>query len=230
MKANTKRENLIAAEHLIKIWKDIGVKANKLLFDARWQLSSPSWYDHRGHLLDIEKATDNWTLSADLVIRNLPLNGKLLSLCSGDGWYEYNFYSKRASEIICIDINTQAMRLARRIHKKSNIKHILGDILKYDYSKYKNYFDTVSIRGAIEHFTKQEQAKIFKIAHYVLKPKSSFCGDTPAKISKNKLLDAHENEFKNKNDILKISGIFSKTESYTVVSKERTTIFWRCIK
>jgi len=158
----------LIGELFASISKYTGRTGSNFLYLAQWKLGLPEWFDHRHHLLNPEKFfTDFWTASADNVIRVLPLGGNLLDLCSGDGFYEYWFFRHRASEITCVDYNKDAYRLAVRLHKSSNITYILDDILRYEPKE--SYYEVVMIRGAIEHFSRENQQIIFKKAWRALK-------------------------------------------------------------
>lgn len=93
---------LIVGEYFAKIASIIGKLASEYLLKAQWGYGEPEWFDHRHHILYPEKHfNDFWTASSDNVIKYLPVGGKLLDLCSGDGFYDYYFYRKRASVIKC---------------------------------------------------------------------------------------------------------------------------------
>jgi 2-polyprenyl-3-methyl-5-hydroxy-6-metoxy-1,4-benzoquinol methylase len=215
-----------------------GILAAKHLFRAQWKYTEPEWYDHRLHFLDPERhQTDFWTMSADNVIRVLPLHGQLLDLCSGDGFYDYWFYRLRA-EVTCIERNPGAHAFAVKHHSHARIKYILADVLEYQPEATR--FDVVLIRGAIEHFSKENQAAIIRSAHGALKPGGYFCGDTPAKQGKAKLLGAHEYEWGGEVEMIAmLSANFSDIETWSLESEtelhpgdigRRTTLFWRCRK
>jgi ubiquinone/menaquinone biosynthesis C-methylase UbiE len=228
-KTELQKALMIIGEYFAKISRYTGELVSNLLFQSQWGFKTPDWFDHRHHLLDPEKHfTDFWTASADNVIFVLPLNGKLLSLCSGDGFYEYYFFRKRAKEIVCIDSNPEVYRHAVRLHKAENIKYILGDVL--DYEPEELYFDVVLIRGAIEHFSQESQQIIFKKALKALKIGGWFCGDTPANPNKDKyLLPAHQNEWDSEDEMRQeLTKVFDFVKTYVLQSLERTTLFWKC--
>ncbi|ETR65666.1 MAG: hypothetical protein OMM_13898 [Candidatus Magnetoglobus multicellularis str. Araruama] len=93
------------------------------------------------------------------------------------------------------------------------------------------FYDVVFIRSAIEHFSQENQGKIFQKAKLALKPGGWFCGDTPANPSKgpSKQLSAHENEWADENEMRNELGkVFNKVTTYSMQSFDRTTLFWRC--
>jgi SAM-dependent methyltransferase len=217
-----------------------GKKAAKLLFKAQWSYEAPEWYDHRLHFLDPEHHfTDFWTMSADNVIRVLPLGGRLLDLCSGDGFYAYYFFRLRA-EVTCVERNKDAYEFARYHHYHSKIKYCLADVLEYSASE--STYDVVVIRGAIEHFSEEDQQAIFRKAYAALKTGGYFCGDTPANAAPEKLLNSHEHEWANEAEMREaLARVFdpAMTETWALDSLTslhpndtgvRQTLFWRCRK
>ena len=222
---------MIIGEYFAKIANDAGKIASELLFHAQWGHGTPEWFDHRHHLLDPEKRfTDYWTASADNVLSVLPLQGTLLDLCSGDGFYDFYFYRKRATEIVCVEINHEAHRQACRLHQAEGITHILQNVLTYPPKE--SYYDVVLIRGAIEHFSQEDQQIIFAKALNALKPGGWFCGDTVANAKSNQtLLAAHENEWADQVEMRQeLEKVFDHVETSTLVSVDRDTLFWRCRK
>ena len=226
-----KKIEQILGEFFFCIYSCAGKIASKFLFRAAWGHGSPEWFDHRHHLMNPEKYfTDFWTASADNIIRVLPLYGKLLDLCSGDGFYDYYFYRKRAKEIICVEFNPEAYKQSLRFHRAKNISYLLEDVLKYQPKE--SYYDVVIIRGAIEHFSSKNQQIIFKKALKALKVGGWFCGDTPANLKTNeKLLSAHEYEWVNEAEMRsELERVFDYVETYSIESEECTTLFWKCKK
>lgn len=220
--------------------QEYGVRAAEHLFRAQWKYAEPEWYDHRLHFMDPERhQTDFWTMSADNVIRVLPLHGRLLDLCSGDGFYDYWFYRLR-SEVTCIENNRSAFESAMKRHSHPKIRYIFADVLTYQPQQ--SYFDVVLIRGAIEHFSEANQQKLFHLAHGALKSGGYFCGDTPAGGANVKLLQAHEHEWRNESEMraalsttfsapnIETWSLESETSLHGRTSGTRTTLFWRCRK
>jgi SAM-dependent methyltransferase len=208
-----------------------GKLAAKFLYHAQWGYEQPEWFDHRLHMLNPKDwFNDFWTASADNVLRVLPLRGKLLDLCSGDGFYDYWFYRKRAGEIMCVEFNREVYDFAVKRHSHEKIKQVLANVLTYELPAF--YFDVVCIRGAIEHFSPEDQVRIFKKSFDALKPGGYFCGDTPAKKEgMEKQLPSHEHEWSDEQEMKRaLARVFTDLETWTIYSEDRTTLFWRCRK
>jgi SAM-dependent methyltransferase len=230
-KSERQQLELLVGEYFTHVARRAGKIASDFLFSARWAHGESEWFDHRQHLLDPERwYADYWTLSADNVIPYLPFGGTMLDFCSGDGFYDYYYYAKRAKEVVCVEFDEEVFRHAVRLHQSQNIQYILGSIL--DYTPDSNYYDVVVIRGAIEHFTQEQQQSIFQKALQALKPGGWFCGDTPANPDKGKvLLSHHENEWADEYEMRQeLELVFHHVEAYSVKSADRTTLFWRCKK
>lgn len=227
----TRQNDLLLGEYYADLSRRLGVIASELLMKAQWGYCQSEWFDHRHHFLNpATYANDYWAMSADQVLLKLPQEGKMLDLCSGDGFYDYHFFARRASEVISLDMNPEAHRQAIRLHRHQNISYLLQDVLTYDPPE--DYFDVVVIRGAIEHFNQDEQYRIFRMAHRALKPHGWFCGDTPANPeTDSKQLSAHENEWKDENEMkAEISTVFPVVETLTFRSQKRVTLFWHAQK
>ena len=231
-KTDQQKSEMIVGEYFAKIAANAGKAASRLLFHAQWGYVKPDWFDHRHHILDPEKHfNDYWCESADNVLRVLPLHGKLLNLCAGDGFYDYYFFRNRAKEIVCIDINPEQYRHALRLHKAENVTYLLENILSYNLGE--ATYDVVVIRGAIEHFSQGDQQSIFVRARAALKGGGWFCGDTPANPAKQRgvQLPAHENEWADEGEMRReLEKVFGYVETNTMISYDRTTLFWRCQK
>lgn len=154
----------------------------------------------------------------------------MLSLCSGDGFYEYIFYQHRASEIVCYDYDNDAFQHAIKHHSSQKIKYNYENILNVDFGT--SEYDIISMRGAIEHFSKGQQKDILNKISVSLKNGGYFCGDTVlARDSGEKSLEHHEFEW----DDSKIANVMFKEYFSDIFVKEyksiqRTTILWQCKK
>jgi SAM-dependent methyltransferase len=226
----TREIDTLIGERMARLSMLCGKVAAARLFRAEWGYVEPEWFDHRLHLLDPETHfNDFWTASSDNVISVLPLGGRLLDLCSGDGFYDYRFYKHRA-EVVAIEKNKEVYEFACKHHGDIAITYILDDVLTYQPKP--ETFDTVVIRGAIEHFNRENQQHIFRKAWTALKEGGWFCGDTPAKRGEElKALDAHEYEWRDEAEMRReLSCVFKIIECRTLISTNRTTLLWKCQK
>jgi ubiquinone/menaquinone biosynthesis C-methylase UbiE len=171
------------------------------------------------------------------IVGVLPLGGTLLDLAGGDGFLPYYVYSRRAKQVVSVDYDASAHRHAVKHHSRPNIQYINGSIL--DLNLPPNSFDVVAIRGAIEHFSQEDQQKIFSMALRVLKPGGWFCGDTPAnKAGADALLSSHEHEWEDEAQMRReLSLVFSDVHTKTYDTWERVrgdavrhSLLWRCRK
>jgi SAM-dependent methyltransferase len=228
---SSQQNDRLLGEYYAQISKQLGRLASDLIFKAQWNYYSPEWFDHRHHFLNPERfGGDFWAMSADLVLLRLPLEGRILNLCSGDGFYDYHFFSHRASEVVAVEKNRQAYQQALDHHGKANIRYVLHDVLTF--TPLRDHFDVVVIRGAIEHFSADDQQRIFKMAWDALKPGGWFCGDTPANPDKErKKLQAHENEWADEAEMRdSLSFVFSTIETLTFPSRTVVNLFWQARK
>ena len=229
---------LILGETFAYISKKSGAIGASLLFKGQWRFEEPEWFDKRISQLSPSKWGSNVDHVAYANVLNvLPNEGRILDLCTGNAFVPYYIYSKRASEVVCVDKDFDAAKNALRLYRKPNIKYFYDDIFNFKWNK--NYFDVIVIRGAIEHFTRDEQQKIFKKAYDLLKAGGYFCGDTPAGHEGNdKLLSSHEYEWQDEVQMAEeLSSVFENIDTKTFISKEaiddktlRNTLLWACRK
>ena len=137
--------------------------------------------------------------------------------------------------MLCTDRDPEALSHARRFHAAPNLEYRSQDVLTFQPEP--NAYDTVIIRGAIEHFNAEDQQRIFQLAHGALKPGGWFCGDTPAKSRVGQLyLHAHEFEWADEAEMRRELGrVFAHVETESIPSKDArvvgyTTLLWRCRK
>ena len=234
---DAQRKLFFQSEFYALLFSKIGEITAEHLWNYKQSIKS-EWFDHRLHILYPEKwFPDFWTLSADNVLPFIPLGGTLLDLCSGDGFYDYHFYSKRAGRVYCIERDQKAVVHAQRVHQADNIEYVHADVLTFEPDS--DVFDVAVIRGAIEHFHFSEQEVIIEKAKRALKPGGWFIGDTPQKIPNGeKQHPDHHFEWESEAEMRRILlQFFSNVESFSMVSENegqtggtRTTLFWRCQK
>ncbi|KPA11433.1 Methyltransferase type 11 domain protein [Candidatus Magnetomorum sp. HK-1] len=229
--SSERKRDIILGEYFAEVSKIAGRLAASFLYRGRWGKLDPEWFDHRIQFLYPEKTfNDHWCITAVNAIQRLPLGGTLLDLCSGDGFYPFYFYRKRAKNIDCVEIKTMLYKHSQKHYSAENINYICKDVLLFQPTPEK--YDVVVIRGAIEHFSETNQHKIFQKAVTALKPNGWFVGDTPANPEKQqKILKAHENEWTNEEEMRsQLQPFFSHMETQTLISSDRTNLFWCCRK
>jgi Methyltransferase domain len=152
---------LVFGEYFALVAAHMAKLASILVSNGQWGYGGSDWFDHRQHIWDPkDKFNDFWAMSADNSIEVMPMGAKVLELCAGDAFYDYNFYRHRASKIVCVDINKNPYYLYKRLYQAPNIEYHLTDVLAYDAGE--NQFDNVIIRGAIEHFSEANQQLLFR--------------------------------------------------------------------
>jgi SAM-dependent methyltransferase len=229
---------LLFGDFLAWISRATGKLAASSLFFAQWRLSTPEWFDGRLTLLSPKRwGNDLHHIVYSNVLQVLPLGGRVLDICSGDAFIPYYIYSRRADQIVCVDYNSNAARHAMRYHSAPGIQYQHRSIFDFEGGG-EPMFDVVVIRGAIEHFTQQQQQAIFSLAKRVLKPGGYFCGDTPANQKNDKLLESHEYEWRDEAQMREeLSHVFDDIQTQVYVNREpvngttlRTSLIWRCRK
>jgi cyclopropane fatty-acyl-phospholipid synthase-like methyltransferase len=164
----------------------------------------------------------------------VPMGGRVLDLCCGDGYYARRFYSNRAREVVAVDRNQDAIAYAKFANPATNVTYRVADIRN---EMPDGPFDAVIWGGAIEHFTEEEIQTILAAVRARLTPGGVLAGDTIiASDDGHKALEHHEREFRDERDIVTmLSPPFShaygwrsrfehRTELYFYASDDRSSI------
>jgi cyclopropane fatty-acyl-phospholipid synthase-like methyltransferase len=124
---------------------------------------------------------------------------KMLEICCGDGFNARHFYSSKASSIIAIDFDRDAIPHARRFNSVSNITYLQKDIRE---GLPAGPFDNIVWDAAIEHFTEAEIDRLLCEIVGLLGPDGILSGYTLTEAADGKKSNAlHEYEFKDKEDL-----------------------------
>jgi len=217
-------------ENLVTLRDTIGRIASRGLFQSMLMGQGIDWFDHRHHMLDPSVQNRcSWVESAANPLRKLKANSTMLDICAGDAWYSRYFFVNYCTRIDCIDRGDVVSDHAKKINSHPNIKYKVADVLTADLGE--NRYDMAFIRGAIEHFSKDDQVLIFKKAARALVPGGWFCGDTP--LERDEKLSIHDYEWSSE-DVGRelLEEAFVNVTIYSVYDHigDRTTIFWNCQK
>ncbi|MCT7528307.1 class I SAM-dependent methyltransferase [Aliarcobacter cryaerophilus] len=232
----SQKKDLLRGEFFSLLFKKMGYESADSLWNYKKSIDR-EWFDHRLHILYPEKwFADHWTMSANNVLPVLTPESKILNLCSGDGFYDYHFYSKRAKKIDCVEVDKEAINHAKIHHQHEKINYIHSSV--FDFTPKDEYYDVVLIRGAIEHFYENQQNQIFGLVKKALKPNGYFIGDAPKKMPGVLQHKDHHCEWEDENEMkIKLSKYFNKIETSSFksygdakIGGARTTLFWKCTK
>lgn len=138
---------------------------------------SAEWFDHE---IDVQ-----WQWSARQssmflergVLNTLAMRpgGEVLELCCGDGFNTHRFYAGRAGRVLAVDHDEHALRHARRLHGRPNVRYASCDISR---GLPEGPFDNVVWDSAIHHFSEAEVHTILGFIHARLRPDGVLSGYT----------------------------------------------------
>jgi len=202
--------------------------SHKRLMAVQWGiLPHPEHFDHKIDLFYQWLSTRNSLWLERGVFGSLALQGgSLLELACGDGFNARNFYSLRSRQVVACDYNPGAIRTAKNKNKASNVDFVLADI-RTDMPQGK--FENVVWDAAIEHFTEEEIGNILKDIKSRLTEQGILSGYTIVeKQDGTKSLDAHEYEFKSKEDLMRFFTPHFKnvTVFETLYPNRHNLYFW----
>ena len=127
---------------------------------VKWRVDpSPEWYDHlmfQYWLWPVSRNPMSWERG---IFSMVPMqNGcRVLDLCCGGGFFAHHFFSSRASKVISVDFDPEAIAHAKTNFHAPNVEYRCADI-RTDMPD--GIFDNIVWDAAIEHFTLEETAKL----------------------------------------------------------------------
>lgn len=202
-----RRYLILSLEWLNFLVRKISAFTHFAQFAVQWGLKPrPEWHDH---FLDQhwQWSTTNgrWANNSLWVERGvfsrlvMKPDAKVLEICSGDGFNARHFYASRASSIIALDFDKDAVAHARRFNSAQNINYVEQDIRD---GLPAGPFDNIIWDAAIEHFTEAEIDRIMGQLVERLGADGILSGYTMVEAADGKKANAlHEYEFKDKDDL-----------------------------
>lgn len=192
-----------------------------------WSVNNPEWFDHyidQYYLWHETRASFPWErgVFSGFSIRG---NGRVLDLCSGDGFNAYHFYSLRAKEVVAVDFDDSAIRWARKHYSAPNLRFVVQDVRD---QLPDGPFSNVIWDAAIEHFNETEIAAILKRIKTVLEPNGLLSGYTIMEREDGvKMLHQHEYEFESKEDLVRVlSPYFANVQVLETCFPQRTNYYF----
>jgi SAM-dependent methyltransferase len=173
----------------------------KYQFEAEWRIDpSPEWYDHLIHqywFWPLSRNPMSWERG---IFSMLPMkNGcRVLDLCCGGGFFAHHFFSSRASSVISVDFDPNAIVHAKANFQAPNVEFRLCDI-RTDMPD--GTFDNVVWDAAIEHFTEAEAGRVLADIKRRLTTDGTLSGYTIVEKAEGKSLSHHEYEYKSKEEL-----------------------------
>ena len=204
-----RRSIVLVLEWLNFVMRKLTAFTHFAQYVVQWGLKPrPEWHDHFLDQYWQWSAPDNarWAKNDSLWVERgvfsrlvLKPGGKMLEICSGDGFNARHFYSRQVSSVLALDFDKDALAHARRFNSKPNITYIERDIRD---GLPPGPFDNIVWDAAIEHFTEAEIDKIMGDIVQRLGSDGVVSGYTMVEAADGRKANAlHEYEFKSKEDL-----------------------------
>jgi cyclopropane fatty-acyl-phospholipid synthase-like methyltransferase len=187
---------------------------HKLQFEAQWRVDpTPEWFDHLIFQYWQWPALRNPMSLERGIFSMVPMqNGcRVLDLCCGGGFFAHHFFSSRASSVVSVDFDPEAIAHAKTNFRAPNVEYRCADI-RTDMPE--GAFDNIVWDAAIEHFTLEETAKIMLDIKRRLGRDGILSGYTIVEKAMGKSLSHHEYEFKSKEEL---AGILKRSFANVLV-------------
>lgn len=138
---------------------------------------SAEWFDHEidVHWQWVAKERSMFLERGVLNTLAMRPGAEILELCCGDGFNAHRFYAGRGSRVLAVDYNAQALRHARRYHRRANVEYRQCDIRS---ELPPGPFDNIVWDSAIHHFSEPEASAILSSVRALLRPEGVLCGYT----------------------------------------------------
>lgn len=160
--------------------------------------------------------------------RVIPPGGKVLTIGCGDGFNDYFFSSTRASHVDAIDVEAEAIRVARRIHRARNIRFHNLDAVRDPFPD--TGYDVVVMDGCVAHFRPEDLRTMMGKIAAVTHERSLFIGSEIMEPEDN-LTHDHFIAFPTTGAMESFLGEFwSKVRVWREDGPRYSQVFFRCAK
>lgn len=135
------------------------------------QENTPKYWDNRIGNYNIDQLFDivEQEPMIKYMLRYFPQNSKILDAGCGDGRFAL-YLIKHGYNVQGIDFSEKKIKQAKRYAKELGVKESLFDVGDVVRTKFEDSsFDVYLARGVIHHLNKEEQKKMLKEAHRLLK-------------------------------------------------------------
>ncbi|MCI0621949.1 MAG: class I SAM-dependent methyltransferase [Acidobacteria bacterium] len=204
----------------------VAAVGHKLQMRIEWGWPpEPEWFDHAIDLYYQWHQTRNplWLERGCYSLLALRDRGKALELCCGDGFNAC--HSSKASQLVAVDFNSQAIRHAQQVNWAPNVEFRVCDIRK---EMPEGDFDNIIWDAAIEHFTPAEISTVMQR----IKQRLGSCGILSGytiveKPEWGKQLSHHEYEFKSKDDLSRfLEPYFKNVKVFETIYASRHNLYF----
>lgn len=135
----------------------------------------PHWSNHRCTLGLWSDHRDAAFVERGCYARELMRPGcRVLDLCCGDGFYAFHFYSGTAAVVDAVDLDGEALAVARRHHQADNINFHRLDVVTDSFPRPR--YDVVCWDGALGHFDADQIERLLAKIAASLGDDGTLCG------------------------------------------------------
>jgi SAM-dependent methyltransferase len=134
-----------------------GGKSVAWIYRKIWSRRGLQYFDHRFDHLRGPQYTC-WQERGVLGALAVPPGGLTLDLCCGEGFYTRHYYASRASYVDAIDIDPNAIRIAKRHNRHRNVRFHVGDVTALPFPQ--RGYDAVLFFSALHFISEDRRADL----------------------------------------------------------------------
>jgi SAM-dependent methyltransferase len=200
---------------------------HQIQFLIEWGIQpTPVWFDHfldQYYLWRRSRTPLGWErgIFSLLAMRQ---GARVLELCCGDGFNAYHFYSIRASSIVAVDYDPEAIQFARRHFVAPNIRYEVADIRTAMPS---GPFDNIIWDAGIDYLTEQEINKVMADIKSRLAEGGILSGYTILEFGSGNYRHGNQYDFMSKEDLLRfLQPHFENVRVFETIYPNRHNLYF----
>jgi SAM-dependent methyltransferase len=138
-----------------------------------WGPCGLHWFDHR---FDLLRGPEFWIWQERGVLgmQVISPGAKILDLCCGEGFYDRMYFAERARQIDALDMDGNAIALARALNRQTNLRFFTADVVEESFPD--NDYDVILCFSALQQLSRTQLDRLLPRIRTALKAGGIFFG------------------------------------------------------